>query len=137
MLSRFSRVPLFANLCMDCSLPGSSVHEILQTRILERVAMPSSRGSSWMEPLSLHLPHRQMGSFPLVSLCRNHRKLNYICSSLSAEWKSQRFDSGCLWDWFSTRVDWQRATSVPDNLGLYWVLLVSVLSVSYNLTANT
>ena len=31
---------------MDCSLPGSSVHEILQARILERVVMPSSRGSS-------------------------------------------------------------------------------------------
>ena len=31
---------------MDCSPPGSSVHGILQTRILEWVAMPSSRGSS-------------------------------------------------------------------------------------------
>ena len=36
------------NLCdlMDCSLPGSWVHGILQEKILERVAMPSSRGSS-------------------------------------------------------------------------------------------
>ena len=31
---------------MDCSPPGSSVHEILQARILEWVAMPFSRGSS-------------------------------------------------------------------------------------------
>ena len=31
---------------LDCSIPGSSVHGILQTRILEWVAMPSSRGSS-------------------------------------------------------------------------------------------
>ena len=31
---------------MDCSLSGSSVHGILQTRILEWVARPSSRGSS-------------------------------------------------------------------------------------------
>ena len=31
---------------IDCSLPGSSVHGILQARILEWVAMPSSRGSS-------------------------------------------------------------------------------------------
>ena len=30
----------------DCSPPGSSVHEILHARILEWVAMPSSRGSS-------------------------------------------------------------------------------------------
>ena len=31
---------------VDCSPPGSSVHGILQARILEWVAMPSSRGSS-------------------------------------------------------------------------------------------
>ena len=31
---------------MDCSPPGSSVHGILQARILEWVAMPSSRGLS-------------------------------------------------------------------------------------------
>ena len=31
---------------MDCSPPGSSVHGILQARILEWVVMPSSRGSS-------------------------------------------------------------------------------------------
>ena len=31
---------------MDCSPPGSSVHGILQSRILEWVAMSSSRGSS-------------------------------------------------------------------------------------------
>ena len=30
---------------MDCSPPGSSVHRILQTGVLERVTMPSSRGS--------------------------------------------------------------------------------------------
>ena len=32
---------------MDHSPSGSSVHEILQARILEWVAMPSSRGSFW------------------------------------------------------------------------------------------
>ena len=31
---------------MDCSPPGSSVHEILQERTLEWVAIPFSRGSS-------------------------------------------------------------------------------------------
>ena len=31
---------------IECSLPGSSVHGILQARILEWVATPSSRGSS-------------------------------------------------------------------------------------------
>ena len=31
---------------MDCSPPGSSVHGALQAKILERIAMPFSRGSS-------------------------------------------------------------------------------------------
>ena len=44
MFSCFSRLTL-CNL-MDCSLSGSSVHGILQARILEWVAMPSSGGSS-------------------------------------------------------------------------------------------
>ena len=39
---------LYRTLCepMDCSPPGSSVHGILQTRIVEWVAIPFSRGSS-------------------------------------------------------------------------------------------
>ena len=43
---------------MDCSPPGSSVHEVLQARILEWVAMPCSRGSSWLrhQPASLMPP---------------------------------------------------------------------------------
>ena len=39
---------LYLTLCdpMNCNLPGSSVHEILQARILDWVAIPFSRGSS-------------------------------------------------------------------------------------------
>ena len=33
---------------MDCSPPGSSIHGILQARILECIAIPFSRGSSWL-----------------------------------------------------------------------------------------
>ena len=45
MLSYF----ICVRLCdpMDCSPPVSSVHGILQMRLLEWVAMPSSRGFSW------------------------------------------------------------------------------------------
>ena len=65
MLSPFS-----LTLCdpMDCSPPGSSVHGILQIRVLEWVATPSSGGSSQSrEPtwISLLL-HWQAGSLPLV-----------------------------------------------------------------------
>ena len=45
----------------DCSPPGSSVHGILQARILEWVAIPFSRGSHLLCPL-----HWQEGSFPLA-----------------------------------------------------------------------
>ena len=38
---------------MDCSLPGSPVHRILQARIPEWVAIPFSRASSWPSDLTL------------------------------------------------------------------------------------
>ena len=52
LLQRICGSGLVTKLCltlcnpMNCSPPGSSVHRTLQTRILEWVAMPSSRGSS-------------------------------------------------------------------------------------------
>ena len=42
---------------MNHSLPGSSVHGILQAGILEWVAMPSSRGPKDRTHVSLHLLH--------------------------------------------------------------------------------
>ena len=54
---------------MDHSPPGSSVHGILQARILEWVAVPSSRGPltrGW-NPRLFHLLHWQAGSLPPVS----------------------------------------------------------------------
>ena len=49
---------------MNCSLPGSSVHGILQARILEWVAMSFSRWSSWPRdwPSVFCLLHWQVGS---------------------------------------------------------------------------
>ena len=38
--------PTFCN-PLDCSLPASSAHEILQARLIDWIAVPSSRGSSW------------------------------------------------------------------------------------------
>ena len=51
---------------MDCSLPGSSVREILQARILEWAAVPSSRGSSQprVEPRSSALQASSLPSEP-------------------------------------------------------------------------
>ena len=48
MLSKVLVAQSCLTLCdpMDCSPPGSSVHEIFQARILEWVAISFSRGSS-------------------------------------------------------------------------------------------
>ena len=55
MLRRFSHVQLCK--LMDCILPRSSVHGVLQARILEWVAMPFSRGSSLTQGSHPHLLH--------------------------------------------------------------------------------
>ena len=46
VLSHFSRVQLFVTLWTDCSLPGSSVHGILQARMLEWVCPWNSPGKN-------------------------------------------------------------------------------------------
>ena len=58
------------NLCdlMDYSLPGSSVYRILQAKILESVAMSSSRDlpDQGSNPSLLCLLHWEVGSLPLA-----------------------------------------------------------------------
>ena len=56
---------------MECSPPGSSVHGTLQARILEWVAVSSSRGSSW--------PRGQI-NVPYISC--NGRWVFYLCAIL-------------------------------------------------------
>ena len=56
---------------MDCSPPGSSVHGILQARILEWVAISFSRGSSdpGVEPRSPRLQADSLPSEPHFIVC--------------------------------------------------------------------
>ena len=53
---------------MDCGLPGSSVHEIFQARILEWVAISSCRGSSPHPGFKLTSPLLQADSLLLSYL---------------------------------------------------------------------
>ena len=96
MLSHFSHVPLFV------TPPGSSVHGISQARILEWVALPSSRGPSqprdwtqvscllhWQtDSLPLAPPGRHlinicwMEEHNLMSVCENERERSRWFSSL-------------------------------------------------------
>ena len=69
---------------MDCSPPGSSVHGILQARILEWVDVSSSRWSSQPRDRTivfLCLLHRQVGSLPLVPLGKPYSELWQIRNS--------------------------------------------------------
>ena len=54
---------------VDCSWPGSSVHEILQARILEWVAFPSpgDRPNPGIAPMSLMSPALAGGFFATSS----------------------------------------------------------------------
>ena len=87
----------------DCRLPGSTVHGILQARILEWVTVPFSRGSSW--PMNqTWVPHIASGDVLLASFTiwatreipigRNGHSLKEIISEQVQQklpnWKSNR-----------------------------------------------
>ena len=63
----------------DCSPPGSSVHGILQARILEWVAMPSSKGSSLprIKPTSPVFPALAGRFFTTSTTWKAHAHFNY------------------------------------------------------------
>ena len=66
---------------VDHSLPGSSVHGILQARILKWGGVAFSRGSSWLRDWTLCillLLHWQAGSLPLVPLGKPSLKLTHL-----------------------------------------------------------
>ena len=91
---------------MDCSPPGSSVHEILWARILGWVAMLSSSGSSQLrDPNSclLCLLHWQRGSLPLASpgkpqiytvLCVNYISIKLGRKKILINGETSDFQSG-------------------------------------------
>ena len=66
---------------MDCSLPGSSLHGILQARVLEWVAISFSRGSSRPRDrtrVSL-IPGRRFNLWATMTF-KNHRTRYRVCS---------------------------------------------------------
>ena len=71
---------------MEYSLPSFCVHGVLQARILEWIAMPSTRGSSWpsllfkLDPASLMSP-ALAGVFFTTSIIW---EACYVCSILSS-----------------------------------------------------
>ena len=85
---------LCSTLCdhMDYSLPGSSVHGVLEARILEWTAVPFSRGSSLLrdQRTSLTSPAWQAGSYHKHHL----GSLLLLLSRFSRVWLYNPIDGG-------------------------------------------
>ena len=102
-----------SNFCnpMDCSLPGSSVHGILQARRQEWVAIPFSRGSSQPKDWT-HVSHIAGGFFttcatrealPGPPLTKYHKLSSLHNSNLFSHSSGNCQRSRCCWGWFLLR----------------------------------
>ena len=89
---------------MDCSSPGSSVHAISRARILEWVAISSSRGSSWS---------RDWTSFSCSS-CAGRRIIYFY-----ATWEAQ------LTCWAFNLSLWLNSPTQPH----YWMLFCYIIYI--------
>ena len=102
---------------MDCSLPGSSVHGILQTRILKWVAISFSRGSSWLRDQTKisYLVGRLFTAEPLGKPEFQARILEWVAisfsrgSSLPKDWTQVSYTAGRFFTDWATREAWMEA----------------------------
>ena len=87
VLSRFSRLSLALCNPLDCSPPGSSVHGILQARILGWAVMPFQGivPTQGLNPPLLHLQRWQAGSLPLAPPAKPGPELNHAQFPLQDE----------------------------------------------------
>ena len=93
---------------MEYSPPGSSVHEILQTRILEWVGLSFSRGSSQpSNRAEQNLWHWHVGSLPLSHLGSSY--ISYVCVFVCVLSHVQLFSITC-----------QASLSVKFSRQEYW-----------------
>ena len=87
---------------VDCSPPGSSVHGILQARILKWVAIPFSRGSSW--PRDWTWVSCIAGRFFTIWVAREAQIFIYLAP----------LDLSCMWD----LIPWLGLEPGPPALGM-------------------
>ena len=113
MCSVIQACPTICN-CMDCSLPGSSVHGIFQTRILEWVAVPSPGDlpDPGIEPRSLASPALAGRSFTTeppgkhqyqISKWKFYLKLSWCLSS-----KKSACNAGDRFNPWVGKISWRR-----------------------------
>ena len=86
---------------MDCSPPGSSVYGILQARILQWVAMPSSRGSFSTQGSNRGLPlcRRILYALPCQGRCMCVCVYPYMDICVRTRASSVVSDSAIPWLW--------------------------------------
>ena len=145
---------------MDCSLPGSSVHGTFQARILEWVAISSSRGSSQPRD-QIHslfsLLHWQVDSLPLAPpgkprpsskknfTLKNNLSTHFFTHSftlygeimdqmLDWNYRVKKKNSKTVIQWKSYDRRWERMFSRGDmvNIEYGWWSISSHLDVSAN-----
>ena len=98
---------------MDCSLPGSSVHGILQARVLECVSMPSFQGIFLIQgsnPHLLSLLHWQAGCLPLTPPWKSPCVCVCVCVFIYL-WVKDQFNS-----WVGN-IPWRRDRLPPP---VFW-----------------
>ena len=115
MLSGFSCVWLCDP--MNYSLPGFSVHEILQTRILEWVAIPFSRGSSWPRDQT----HISMSPALAGGLFTTSAPWEALWNHKKRKWKS--FSSLQLWDLMDCSLPGSSVHGILQARILKWVAI--------------
>ena len=77
---------------MDCSLPVSSVHGILQVRTLDWAALSFSRGSRGLNPHLLHLLHWRVDCLPLApsqAFVDHSKTMEFIINIMETNWMAR------------------------------------------------
>ena len=96
-------IQLCLTLCdpVDYSLPGSSVHGILQARILEQVVIPFSRGSSWHRDQTQVLNYlksaKNVSCFMMVRRVVLFFQLSCMCMKRGNWWENNKYSAVTLW----------------------------------------
>ena len=100
---------------MDCSLPGSSVHEIVQVRIPEWVAISFSRGSSQPRNRTLCFLHCRQILYPLSHQGMRVKEESEKASLKLSVKKTKIMASGPITSW---QIEGEKVETVTDFLFL-------------------
>ena len=123
MLSSFSHIQLCVTLWTLCSPLGSSVHGIIQARILKWVAMPFSRGIFLTQGLNLHLLcllHWQVGSLPLAPPGKPYNLIVILFFWLYWIFSSWAYLSQGMWDVKSLTRNWAFVPCIRRAILNHW-----------------